>query len=240
MKPINWLFHSCPAMFIWQQRSPGMKLVLFLCSFPIALHCIIPDNTSICHLALFSFAVSIFWIPPSWKPALNLVLFVFHNHLQRALEMGAGCCCSQMELVTNGSQARSPPDRNAGEQIHPSDLEVQPLAFLFTYGHPCQLLWVGGHLMEFSQEPQMCRLAHLLPHVCSQPLLARGLGGDEGRLWMVFIVMACDAWGCWCSYTLPVKPGVGQGCAGSDLSVKGDLLQGRTNCIVFLSWFLVL
>jgi len=52
---------------------------------------------------------------------------------------------------------------------------------------------------------------------------------------MVFIVVACNMRGRPCSYTLLVKPGVGQGCAGSDFSVKGELLQGRANWTVVLS-----
>lgn len=185
-KPINWLLHGCPAMFIWQQRSPGMKSVLFPCSFPIALHCIIPDNTSICHLALFSFTVSIFWIPPSWKPALNLVLFVFHNHLQRALRMGAGCCCSQMEPATNVSAPQTglaPTWLHYGQADSSVGFTRPAFAFFIYLWAPVPAFLRGDHLMEFPQEPQMCCLARLLPLVCSQPLLAKGLGGDEGSGW---------------------------------------------------------
>lgn len=42
----------------WDQPGP------FLCSFPIALHCRIPKQTSTCHLALFSSSLSSFGCPP--------------------------------------------------------------------------------------------------------------------------------------------------------------------------------
>lgn len=99
----------------WDQPRP------FLCSFPIALHCIIPNQTSTCHLALFFSSLSSFG-----SPSLNLAPFVSHNHLQRVPQSGAGCCCSQLELVRN---TRAPEvDRAfphlgagcvAGKQINP-------------------------------------------------------------------------------------------------------------------------
>ena len=117
-----------------------------------------------------------FWIPSSWKPALNLVLFVSHNHLQRVLQTGAGCCCSQLEPVTN---ARAPetglaPHLGAGcvagKQTNPQGWEEQPLC-LFIYLSeiaPTPAFLSGGHLMELSQEPQtLCFLPRLVVTACT-------------------------------------------------------------------------
>lgn len=158
-----------------------------------------------------------FWILPSWKPALNLVLFVSHNHLQRVLRIRAGCCYSHLELLTKVtiSETGSVPYLGAsyvtGKQINPQGSKEQPSFssfFFFFFIRPClclcQLLWVkaSNGAVSGAQNrvlPAFQYLSCLLMFVTSQLTLAKGLKSVMGRTLTLFIVTAGDFWGQLCT-----------------------------------------